>query len=421
VARAFPKVFGGNSFLGQTAAGAGLGAADAGVRSGFDPSAMGIGAAIGGAAPALGSILAPVGTAVAAGARKVADLPGFRSVVAPRVNVPPSKELLDAGEAGFRSLGSMMHYDPLALDLMTTSIKRNMYHGVRSNPASAQVGAKQTHGVLDTLDSLPPTPASLHTIRKELDQISGVGGTEGASARYARDQIDRFLENPPQGAIVYRNPANTQTPLQVLKDANANWKAGLNSQEFREGVIERARNEAAQANKLMPSLAEGQITSRMAKDYLNKKRTQRFLDPEGRAAIEDVRGATSVGHGLLDAAGKLSQTARLGFGSLISGGGTYWATGDPYLAMLGAAGGAAANRASTGLTRRAAEHADKVIRAQAPYARQAINAQMPPPIAMTPPQSQMPASISPFAHRNEIARLLALQAERAASERGRER
>jgi hypothetical protein len=67
---------------------------------------------------------------------------------------------------------------------------------------SAKIGATKTHEVLDKIDSLPPNAASLHTIRKELNDISGVGGNEGASARYARDMIDHFLEKPPPNAVL---------------------------------------------------------------------------------------------------------------------------------------------------------------------------------------------------------------------------
>jgi hypothetical protein len=43
--------------------------------------------------------------------------------------------------------------------------------------------------------------------------------------------------------------------------------------------------------------------------------------------------------------------------------------------------------------------------------------QLPPRILMSPSVGQMPASIGAKAHRDEIARLLALQAEREATER----
>jgi len=67
------------------------------------------------------------------------------------------------------------------------------------------------------------------------------------------------------------------------------------------------------------------------------------------------------------------------------------------------------------LTRRAVNEADNVIRASAPYSQAYMAGQLPPRLSMSPPVSQMPASISAGAHRDEIARLLALQTEREAT------
>ena len=408
VARAFPKVFGGATMSGQTAAGGAIGGTDAAVRSGGDIDAIKTGALIGAAAPVMGSVLAPIGQGIASGARWVADRPGVRSVIAPRIQPPPASEILDAAEAGYQTLGRNVKYDPAAINDLTNRIKRDLYE----QSASGEVGAKEAHRILDTMASLPPNPASLHTIRKELQGVTG--GTEGHSARFAKDRIEQFLEAPPPNAVT-TGQMDAATVAQRLKNANADYRAAKNSEEARDRLT-KAQLEAGTAMTPVPFMAEGQALRKNVTNLLKSDKASKFLLPADRTALEAVSRPQSIGEGMLRLASGASGTSRPNFHTLLSGSSAAYLS-DPLTAAALMAGGAGATAATSGLSRRAFEHADKVIRSSSPHAQAMMREQLPPRISMSPSISQMPASISAKAHRDEIARLLALQAEREAVER----
>lgn len=411
VARAFPMAFGGATMPGQIGAGAVIGGTDAAVRTGGDLDAIKTGALIGGAAPVMGSVLAPVGQGLVSAGRWAAEhVPGVKSVIAPRVVPPSGQAILDAADAGYKSLSTNVKYDPATLGDLGNLIKSDLY---TQSTGSAKVGATRTHAILDTIDSLPPTPSTLHTIRKELQDVANAGGNEGASARYAQRMIDNFLEAPPPNAVI-SGQLDAATVAQRLKDANANWRAGMNSKEVRDRLT-KAQLEAGTAMTPIPFMAEGQALRKNVTNMLKSENASQFLQPADRVALEAVSRPQSMGEGLLRLASGASGTSRPNFHTLIPGGAAYAATGDPITAAALMAGGAGATLATSALSRRAFENADKVIRSAAPYAQSMMRQQLPPPLASAPPINMRP-SISAKAHRDEISRLLALQAERQAVE-----
>jgi hypothetical protein len=406
-ARAFPRTFGGNSFLGQTAAGGAIGGADAFVRSGGDPSAVKTGAAVGAAGPLMGQILAPVGQGlVSAGRAAVEHVPGVNRVIQPRIVPPPAAEIEQAAERGYQSLGRIAPYDRASLGDLNDLIRRDLH----AQSKSGQIGATETHRILDTLDSLPPNAASLHTIRKELNKVTG--GDEGFSARYARDKIDQFLENPPATAVIGGRAAAARAGP-VLQNANADYRAAMQSGELRDRVAKAQLDAAGSVNPLS-FLPEGQAVRKQMRNWLASDKQSRFLNDTERTAVENI-GRGSLGERGMQMIGSVSGTGRPGAFTAVTPllTGVYSGIAP---AAAGLAAGVASNAATSALTRRAVNQADNVIRASSPYAQSMMARQLPPRTSMSPPISQMPASISERAHRDEIARLLALQAERESAQ-----
>jgi len=225
--------------------------------------------------------------------------------------------------------------------------------------------------------------------------------------------IDHFLEKPPPNAILAA-PGEAATVHQRLMNANADWRAAQTSKELRDRVT-KAQIDASGGHNLVPFLSEGQAVRKQVRNLLTNKTESRFRLPNETEALRAV-GAGSLGERALQALGATTGMSRIGFATAVPAGLATLGLGPAGAAAL-MAGGLGATAATSGLTRRAVNYADNVIRANSPYSQFKMRQQLPPRISMSPPVSQMPASISAKAHRDEIARLLALQAEREAVER----
>jgi len=362
----------------------------------------------------MGSVLAPVGQGLVSAGRAVRELPGVRSVMGSRVVPMAGEDILKAGERGYQSLGGMAKYDPVAIDDLTRLIKSDIYSGSKGTPTSAAA----TYKVLDDIGNLPPNPASLHNTRKQLQEVinaAGAGSAEGQSALHARTMIDHFLEMPPPNAVIAAPGFQPAQVFERLKTANADWRSGMNSKEVRDRLA-NAQLEAGTAMTPVPFLAEGQALRKNVTNMLKSDKDSQFLQPAERDALEAVSRPQSIGEGILRLASGASGTSRPNFHTVIPGGAAWAATGDPITAGLMMAGGAGATLASSALSRRALEHADAVIRSASPSAQAQMRRQVYQPAIPGAPYTPWKPSISPIAHRNEIARLLALQGERAAVE-----
>lgn len=417
-ARAFPRVFGGASTPGQMASGAAIGGADAAVRSGGDLDAIKTGTLIGGAAPIIGSILAPAGQAIASGARAIADrTPGIRNVIARKVAPPPNAEIFDAAERGYDTLsrGGVTYSTPHLGDL-NTLIRHDIHAGSVGTPRSA---SRTITTLDDNIANLPPNPSSLHTTRKELQTIineAGPASPDGRAALIAKNHIDNFMEAPPPNAVRSGN-FDAATVGQRLRDANANYRAAMTDQELREQV---ARGVATNNTQAFPFLSEGAATRKAVANLQNDRKTAKFRLPNEDEALRDVTRSGSLGErglrllsgatgsGRINIPVSLTGTlAALGLGSTLG----------PAVPLTLGAAGLGASAATTGLTRRAVEKASNTIRANAPYAQAQMRRQVYQPQIPGAPYTPWKTSISDKAHRDEIARLLALQAERETTER----
>jgi len=414
VARAIPAAFGGATVPGQMAAGAAIGGTDAAVRSGGDVDAIKTGALIGGAAPVLGSILAPAGQGIAAATRWAADkTPGVKNVIARKVAPIPGKEILDATDTGYKTLGQHVKYDPASIGDLGNLAKRDIYTGA----VGTRESAKKAHGIIDDMANLPPNPAALHNTRKQLQKLinEDPGGPEGQSALIARNLIDNFLDAPPASAVV-SSRFNAQQLGERLKLLNKDWQAGLTSKEWRERL---AKAKVDAETSWGPSfLAEGQATRKQAKNYLTSD-AAKFLTPEAREAVNKVVKSQSLGETGMRLATGLTGTQRpsvmTGIAGLLAGGGA--ALGNPLAAIGATVAGVGSAAGGSALARRAAEKADMAIRASSPYAQSLMRRQVYQPQISGAPYTPWQPSIGARAHRDEIARLLALQAQREATEK----
>ena len=416
-ARAFPKVFGGSSTAGQMASGAAIGGTDAAVRSGGDLDAIKTGALIGGGAPIIGSILAPIGQGLASGARAIADrTPGVKNVIARKVAPPPNQEIADAAETGYNTLSRDVSYSRPHLGDLNTLIRHDLHAGSVSTPRSAA----QTRAILDdNIANLPPTPASLHTTRKELQDVintHGAGSPEGRSALIAKNHIDNFLEAPPPNAIV-SGQHNAATVGARLKEANANYRAASADKELREKI---AKGIVDAEGQTVPFLAEGARTRTAVGQLRKDKNAAKFRLPNENEALRDITKSGSIGESVLRGLSHVTGSGRFGTplttaGAAAMGLGSVFPPAVPL--ALGLGGSLAGSAATTGLTRRAVENASNTIRANAPYAQAQMRRQVYQPQIPGAPHTPWKPSIGAKAHRDEISRLLALQAQRELTER----
>jgi hypothetical protein len=417
VARALPALFGGATMPGQMAAGSVLGGADAAVRSGGDVDAIKTGALIGGASPVLGSILAPIGQGIAAGTRAIADrTPGVRNVIARKVAPPPNQEIFDAAENGYQTLsrGGVLYSRP-HLDDLNTLIRQDLHSGSISTQRSGQ----QTRAILDdNFANLPPNPTSLHTTRKELQDVistHGASSPEGRSALIAKNHIDNFLEAPPPNAIA-SGQFDARTVGARLREANANYRAAMTDRELREKV---AKGLTTADNETVPFLAEGARTRQAVAGLRRDQNAAKFRLPNENEALRDISRSGSMGESILRGLSHVTGSGRFGTplttaGAAAIGLGSLFPPAVPL--ALGIGGSLAGSAATTGLTRRAVEKASNTIRANAPYSQAQMRQQVYQPQLPNAPYTPWKSSIGDRAHRNEIARLLALQAAREVTE-----
>lgn len=404
-ARAFPKAFGGATLPGQMAAGGAIGGTDAAIRSGGDPTQIKWGAGIGAAAPVAGSLLAPLGQAAASAGRFINERLPAGSIFAKRVAPVATEQIERAADQGYKSLGGIANYNSQAFDDLSSGIKQHLF---QQKARSGKVGAVETHEILDTLNSLPKNPAALHTIRKKLGNVKG-DTDEMESAQFARRAIDQFLEAPPAHLLIGSTPQQAARAAQVLKSANADWKAFKSSSELRDRVAKGMEDAKTSINPV-PFLAEGQGTRKQVSQLLQNKRASRFLQGNEKEALKDVTGG-SLGERSLRLISGLSGTSRP---SLFTAGSPVLAGmigGWPAAAVATGAGiGSAA--ASSALTRRAINRADEVIRANAPYSQWRMAQQAQPSTIMSPKPGHAPAPYKPSEARDAVTRMLMLQAER---------
>ena len=422
--RAVPRAFGGDSFIGQSLTGAGTAGADAAVRNWtLDPKTVGTAALVGSAAPAIGSVLAPVGQLAAqggsAGLKWLENrLPASALPIRSRPAAPLGTGAADAAEQGYNSLSQGgVGYSPAHVQDLIDLTKRDFYTGSVSTTHTAP----RTHTRLDDIMRLPPNPKTLHEARKSFQRIAnengGMATEEGKSALLAKDRIEQFLDQPPPSAVVSGNiPAASVMPR--IREANANYRGAKVDEEIQGAVNTGQVNASTQA---APYLAEGGFVRNAIKGLRKDEKAANFRQPNEEAALANVNRPGSIGEGFLRGVSDATGGGRVNPLSLIAalatGGGGFAASGGgvwPTIASLvgGASAGAASSAATTALTRNAVQRARETAIGNTPYGRAAIAAQVNPTLPGTGWGGNVANATDPVMYRSEIARLLGLQAAR---------
>lgn len=225
------------------------------------------------------------------------------------------------------------------------------------------VVATKAHGILKKLENIPDeavtvTGRNLHSLQKTLGKAAGSPDpTERAAASIALRELNGFLEAVPANAVT-RGSADDFA--RVMKEANANYAAAMNSGRIDQKLVQ-AEIRAAAANSGMN--VSNTIRQRMADIVANPKQ-QRGLTAEDIATARQIAEGTT-GQNLLRKAGNVMGGGG-GIGAALTGGGGYAVAGPagaaiPVIGMLLRSVG---NKMTVNQAQKMAE----AIRARAPLA-----------------------------------------------------
>lgn len=166
---------------------------------------------------------------------------------APKAAVPTSKELLDAGSAGYKQArNSGLELKPDAASSWAAKLEQELSGPDYGFTGGAEGTAKQTFGVLSKLQAPPGeavaiSASNIDTLRKQLQLIaeevkpaSVPGGVpkptaDAAAATIALKRLNAFTEDIPSSAVLAGDPADY---VRATKEANANWGAGQRTRDF---------------------------------------------------------------------------------------------------------------------------------------------------------------------------------------------
>jgi hypothetical protein len=174
---------------------------------------------------------------------------------APKAAVPTSKELLDAGSAGYKQArNSGLELDPSSGSTWATKVEQEL-----SGPDFGFTGgkngvAKKTFDVLSEIQAPPGgaviTASNIDTIRarlkliaEEVQPAAAPGGMpkptpDAKAATIALKRLGEFTENIDPNTVLAGNPADY---VRATKQANADWGAGQRTRDF-DARLNKAEN-----------------------------------------------------------------------------------------------------------------------------------------------------------------------------------
>jgi len=311
-------------------------------------------------------------TAISPGSRAVrAGQPTMVRPVAP----PTGEALTQAGRAGYERAGGMgVDYHPRAVNILGETARARV-----NEKGLNDVLAPKTHKILDMLTEQQPAGAvapfsgvrsarmSLRKLAQER-QSDGRPTPDAAAAGRVLGHVDTFLENPPEAAVL-AGPASEAG--QLVKEANANYAAGLRSGKL-QGIEDSAelRAEASNSGKNL----DNTLRQRAATLLLSPKSRAGF-NKEELKLLENVARGNFTRNRLRDVGNLLGGGG--GLGSLAAGAAgaaTGGAVGGPGGAAIGSLAGPAVGQlsraAANKLTARALSKADEAVRARSPLFEQ---------------------------------------------------
>jgi len=356
-----------------------------------------VGSAIGGAAGTVGQTVKEVGDRYfperSDQAAEVASLaPGVLAAgrnAFRRQPAPSARELTGAGGAGYDALRrSGLEYES-APTANWAGRERQALHmdGLPEELAGT------THRLLGQIENPPTTPGTtvthtfgqLHALRTALGKVA----TQTADGRPTQDalaasrvipRLDAYMENPGAMSLAAGTPAEAAAAGQQLRDANANYSAGLRSNTLTgglargdQGILPQAEGAAAAANS--GANLDNAIRQRARSLVNNEARLRPYTDQEIDALRTIERG--TFARNTARNVGNLLGGGR-GLGGLIAGG--VGAGVGSSFGPVGAAVGSAALPATgmllkgleNRLTRRGVLNLDEQTRARSPLYEQQL-------------------------------------------------
>jgi hypothetical protein len=175
---------------------------------------------------------------------------------APKAAIPTSKELLDAGSAGYKQArNSGLELKPDAASGWAAKLEQELAGPDYGFTGGAEGTAKQTFGVLSKLQAPPGeavaiSASNLDTLRKQLQLIAEEvkpaavpGGmpkptADAAAATIALKRLNAFTEDIPTSAVLAGDPSDY---VRATKQANADWGAGQRTRDF-DARLNKAEN-----------------------------------------------------------------------------------------------------------------------------------------------------------------------------------
>jgi hypothetical protein len=215
---------------------------------------------------------------------------------APKAAIPTSKELLAAGDKGYKQArASGLELDPASGSTWATKVEQEL-----SGPDFGFTGgkngvAKKTFDVLSELQTPPGgavaiTASNIDTLRarlkliaEEVQPASVPGGVpkptpDAKAATIALKRLGEFTENIDPNTVLAGNPADY---VRATKQANADWGAGQRTRDF-DARLNKAEN--ATDRQVAGSL-DSQIKIK-AGQYLDNPSKTRNLSKEELAQLQ---------------------------------------------------------------------------------------------------------------------------------------
>jgi len=305
-------------------------------------------------------------------------IPGqAKNIARQQVDIPSAEALKAAAREGYdeaRDLG--VDYAPEAVKNLSDDLARKLFESglidetaPKANALVKKLGDVPVAGPGETVAA---PLSSLEAAQRSLGNASRnfTNPPDAEAARIARQGLNDFMRNPPEGAVISGDPALAS---QILRTADANWAAAKKSNTLT-GIDEAAglRADAANSGQNLGN----SIRSRIASLLIDKKQASRF-SAEEREALK-----------LLDKGTKTENATRW-IGNLLGGGGglgnmvtalgtgaaAAQATGNPLAFAAGvvpSAVGVASKKISNSLTKNHLAQIDEAIRANSPLAKSLI-------------------------------------------------
>lgn len=320
--------------------------------------------------------------ATMAGPSAVSLRAGERMIPGVGKNLVPAEEALstDAIKAAARDqyraareIG--VDFDPSAVKGLTDEISQDLF-----NRGLVNETAPGTNALLKRLGDIPQPASADEVVSAPLTSLEAArqgfnnirrkfsDPPDAEAARLARERLDQFLREPPDGAVV---AGDAKAASQLYREADRNWTAAKKS-DLLTGVEDAAELRAAAANS--GQNAGNSTRQRIASILLNQKTASRF-SPEEREALESVVRGTPTENvsrymaNLLGGGGGLGQSlAALGTGGMAMA-----ASGQPMAIAAGAIPavvGTLLKKGSNYMTQRHLAGIEKGIRAAAPASRE---------------------------------------------------